>query len=84
MTKALSLRWRFCYRYVGSAEQSGMVVLEVDIPSGYAVSDKALQKFVKDNRDTVPIRNGEVFNGRAVFYFEYVSGFCLLFCGKIL
>lgn len=51
-----------------------MVVLEVNLPSGYKASNWGSQKEVKKRRaEGGTLRAAQHLNGLEVFYFDYVS-----------
>lgn len=66
------------HRWNGETEQSGMVVMEVALPSGYKASNVGSINLVKKLRKTTSLRAAQHLNGLEVFYFDYVRAKMLL------
>lgn len=63
-----------CVRWVRPdiSNTSGMTVLEMDIPTGYKVTNDVLRAYAQSGR--VPtLRRAESYNRKVVFYFDYVG-----------
>ncbi|XP_067941196.1 CD109 antigen-like [Watersipora subatra] len=65
--------FKLCPMWTGESEQSGMVVLEVFLPSGYKASNWGSQKLVKKKRSTTSLRAAQHLGGLEVFYFDYIN-----------
>ena len=61
------------YRWVRPdlGEQTGMSVMEVDMPTGYVIMNDVLRRYVQSG--VVPaLRRAEYYARRVTFYFDYV------------
>ena len=67
--------------------KTGMVVIEMDIPTGYVVMNDRLREYVKSG--AVPtLSRAEFYDRKVVFYLDYVStssltNSCTVNCGQL-
>lgn len=59
--------------YEARSKQSGLAVLEVDIPSGYVIMNDTLRALVNNPTSPANLKRAEFYARKVVFYFEYVS-----------
>lgn len=58
--------------YTEKSMETGLTVLEIDLPSGYVAMNNTLRDYVRSGK--VPnLRRAEMYYKKIVFYFDYVS-----------
>ena len=62
----------FRWLYTERSLESGLTVLEVEIPTGYVVTNHSLKEYVRSGQ-TPNLRRAEFYNRKVVFYFDRVS-----------
>ena len=89
--ESVSVPWRHCNPKVfmcrwarpDISETSGLAVLEVNIPTGYVITNDVLRLYAQSG--TVPtLRRAEQYGRKTVFYFDYVSIAMSVFCKVLL
>lgn len=65
----------FCFSWVYEtrSKQSGLTVLEIDIPTGYVIMNDTLRALVNSPTSPSNLKRAEFYKRKVVFYFEYVS-----------
>lgn len=62
----------FRWVYLDKSQESGLTVLEIDIPTGYVIMNHTLRDYV--NSGIVPnLKRAEFYYRKVVFYFSHVS-----------
>ncbi|XP_067938571.1 CD109 antigen-like [Watersipora subatra] len=64
--------FKLCPRWNGNETRSGMVVMEVSLPSGYKTIDWDLQKYIQSNTHT-SLRAAEFTGTQVNAYFDYIN-----------
>ncbi|XP_048773201.1 CD109 antigen-like [Ostrea edulis] len=59
--------------YEARSKQSGLAVLEVDIPSGYVIMNDTLRALVNNPTSPANLKRAEFYARKVVFYFEYLD-----------
>lgn len=65
--------FRFSWVYETRSKQSGLTVLEIDIPTGYVIMNDTLRALVNSPSSPSNLKRAEFYKRKVVFYFEYVS-----------
>lgn len=68
-----SVYFYFSWVYETRSKQSGLTVLEIDIPSGYVIMNDTLRALVNNPASPANLKRAEFYKRKVVFYFEYVS-----------
>ena len=58
--------------YQTKSKQSGLSVMEIDIPSGYVIMNDTLRALVQ-SKNPPNLKRAEFYGRKVVFYFDYVS-----------
>ena len=56
------------------SNHSGMAVLEIDVPTGYVVTNDVLRAYAQSG-DVPLLRRAESYDRKVIFYFDYVSNY---------
>lgn len=65
--------FHFSWVYETRSKQSGLTVLEIDIPTGYVIMNDTLRALVNSPSSPSNLKRAEFYKRKVVFYFEYVS-----------
>ena len=54
------------------SERTGLAVMEIDIPTGYRITNDVLRSYAQSG-DVPTMRRAEEYGRKVVYYFDYVS-----------
>ena len=65
----------FSWDLTDESDKSGLVVLEISLPTGYYIQQDALDNYVR-SRQVHTLKRAEFTQNKVVFFFDHVSRKC--------